>query len=251
MLEVVLGMIIPFMGTVVGSALVFFMNGKLSEKLEKLLLGFSAGVMVAASIWSLLIPAIEQGSRLGVWSFVPALIGLVLGFCALLMFDVFIEKCERKTENTKTDKMFFAMTLHNIPEGLAVGVAIAGFFYGDIGLSFASVITLSIGIAVQNIPEGAIVSMPLRNLGHLKRKAFFKGVVSGIVEPISAVVAFLITGVVRSILPYILALAAGSMLYVVVTELVPESQEGGFSKVATLGFVLGFVLMMTLDVALA
>lgn len=256
--KVIIGMIIPFLGTVLGSLLVFFMRENINKKLEKLLLGFAAGIMVAAAVWSLIIPAIEQSEANGQIGWLPTSIGVVLGFVLILILDKANQNKDAKNiSKNGFDKienksmMFFSITLHNIPEGMAVGVALAGAYFQSSFLSLSAAIMLSVGIAIQNIPEGAIVSMPLKLRGQTKFKAFLKGAYSGIVEPVSAFITFFITGFVSSILPYVLAFAAGSMLYVVVEEIIPQSQEEGSGKsLATLGFMLGFVIMLILDIAL-
>ena len=216
MLEVILGFIIPFAGTTLGAFMVFFMKSSINEKLEKVLIGFAAGVMTAASIWSLLIPAIESSTGLKVLSWLPAAIGLITGFVLLYFMDKLLQKSNKSNSKTLT---IFAITIHNIPEGMAVGVALAGAFFGNSLLSLAGALALAIGIAVQNFPEGAIVSMPLKASGINKSKAFLYGTLSGIVEPIFACISFFIAGFVSGILPYVLSFAAGSMIYVVINEL--------------------------------
>lgn len=240
--------ILPFIGTTLGAMLAFFLGNKINKKIEKILLGLSAGVMVAASIWSLLIPSIENSSHLKILSFLPATIGFV---CGILLF-VFLFYFEIKTERTKNDsisRLILAVTLHNIPEGMAVGVALAGALSQDYSLSMSSAITLSIGIAIQNIPEGAIISMPLRASGEGKFKSFLKGVLSGIVEPIASFLTILLINIINPLLPYLLSFAAGAMIYVVVDELIPESQDKR-SLIGTIAFTIGFLIMMILDVML-
>lgn len=258
MKNVVLGILIPFLGTSLGSSFVFLMKNKLNKKLEKILLGFAAGVMVAASVWSLLIPSIEMAESQRLISWAPATIGFVLGIAFLLILDNVIphlhlesDKPEGpKTNLKKTTMMVLAVTLHNIPEGMAVGVCFAGAIAKNSGITLAGAFVLALGIAIQNIPEGAIISMPLKSEGMSKPKAFLYGVLSGVVEPIGAFLTLAITGAVKTFLPYLLAFAAGAMIYVVVEELVPESQAGEHSDIGTIGFAIGFLIMMILDVAL-
>ena len=257
-LIVFLGVTIPFLGTSLGAVLVFFLRDKLNETFEKILLGFAAGVMVAASIWSLIDPALEQSSSLGAWSFLPAAIGFIAGVLFLWLLDTFVphthtvSKDEEgvKSDFSKTTKMLFAVTLHNIPEGMAVGVVLAGALYGNVVMTSSAAIALAIGIAIQNFPEGAIISMPLQQEGMSKPKAFLAGVFSGAVEPVAALITILFVQFVTPILPYILAFAAGAMIYVVVEELIPESQIHSHTNYATLAFALGFTIMMVLDVTL-
>ena len=249
---------IPFLGTVLGAACVFFMKNQMSETLQKILSGFAAGVMVAASVWSLLIPSLEQSKMMGKLSFVPAVIGFWLGIMFLLFLDHVIphlhvgsqESEGPKTKLKKNTMMVLAVTLHNIPEGMAVGVVFAGFISGESTISFTGAVALAVGIAIQNFPEGAIISLPLKSEGGSRRKAFCYGMLSGIVEPVGAVLTILLTGLVVPFLPYLLSFAAGAMIYVVVEELLPEASEGEHSNVATIGFALGFLVMMVLDVAL-
>ncbi len=253
--KIIIGILIPFLGTSLGSFCVFFMKKEINSKVEKVLLGFASGVMIAASIWSLLDPAIELGEGVGRW-LKPA-IGFMAGILFLLLLDSIIphmhldNQIEGKhvSKVKKTTMMVLAVTLHNIPEGLAVGTLLAGSMVNE-SISITAAITLSIGIAIQNFPEGAIISMPLMSTGVSKPKAFLYGVLSGIVEPIAAILAILLTRYVEVILPYVLAFAAGAMIYVVVEELIPESNTGEHSNLATIGIAIGFVLMMTLDVAL-
>ena len=231
------GILIPFVGTTLGAACVFFMRKTLSKLLQRTLAGFAAGIMVAASIWSLLIPAIEQSENMGTLSFVPAVVGS--------------DQAEGpRSKLGRTTMMVLAVTLHNIPEGMAVGVMYAGFLAENAQITATSALALSLGIAIQNFPEGAIISMPLRAEGESKRKAFLGGVLSGVVEPIGAVMTILAAQLVIPALPYLLSFAAGAMLYVVVEELIPEMSQGQHSNIGTLFFALGFSLMMILDVAL-
>ena len=252
------GILIPFVGTTLGAACVFFMRKTLSKLLQRALAGFAAGIMVAASIWSLLIPAIEQSKNMGTLSFVPAVVGFWIGILFLLALDHLIPHLHVGSDQTegpksklgRTTMMVLAVTLHNIPEGMAVGVMYAGFLAENAQITATSALALSLGIAIQNFPEGAIISMPLRAEGESKRKAFLGGVLSGVVEPIGAVMTILVAQLVIPALPYLLSFAAGAMLYVVVEELIPEMSQGQHSNIGTLFFALGFSLMMILDVAL-
>ena len=258
MLLIGIGLFIPFLGTTIGSAMVFFMRDKMNHKIEKLLLGFAAGVMVAASIWSLMIPSIEMAEEQGKVAWIPAVIGFLSGMVFLLALDSLIPHLHLKNEKPegvksklkKTTMMMLAVTLHNIPEGMAVGVTFAGVMIGNTGITIAGTIALAMGIAIQNFPEGAIISMPLKSQGISKTKAFLYGTLSGIVEPIGAILTILLTSVVVPVLPYLLSFAAGAMIYVVVEELIPESQAGEHSNIGTIGVAIGFSIMMILDVAL-
>ncbi len=257
-MNVFTGLLIPFLGTTLGSAMVFLMKNKLNSKVEKLLLGFASGVMIAASVWSLLIPSIDMAKEQNIVSWIPAAVGFMLGIVFLLILDSVIPHLHLestkpegiKTKLKKTTMMVFAVTLHNIPEGMAVGVSFAGALIGNTGITITSAFALAIGIAIQNFPEGAIISMPLKAEGVSKPKAFLYGTLSGIVEPIGAIITILLTNLVVPILPYLLAFAAGAMIYVVTEELIPESQSGEHSNIGTIGVAIGFVIMMILDVAL-
>lgn len=257
-MEVFLGILIPFAGTTLGAACVFFMKNTLGVSIHRALAGFAAGVMVAASIWSLLIPSIEQSEHLGIFSFLPAFVGFWTGVLFLLALDNLIphlhvgsnEAEGLKSKLNRTTMMVLAVTLHNIPEGMAVGVMYAGFLVGNTQITAASALALSIGIAIQNFPEGAIISMPLKDEGVSKGKAFLGGVLSGVVEPIGAVLTILISQRIIPLLPYLLSFAAGAMLYVVVEELIPEMSQGKHSNIGAVFFAVGFSLMMVLDVAL-
>ena len=258
-INVFYGILIPFLGTSAGAACVFFMKKNLNEQIQRALTGFAAGVMVAASIWSLLIPAIEQSSGLGKLSFVPAAVGFWIGVLFLLLLDHMIPHLHQnsnkaegpKSKLQRTTMLVLAVTLHNIPEGMAVGVVYAGVLYGhQASITAAGALALSLGIAIQNFPEGAIISMPLRSEGMGKTKAFAGGVLSGIVEPVGAVLTILAAGLIVPALPYLLSFAAGAMLYVVVEELIPEMSAGEHSNIGTIFFAVGFSLMMILDVAL-
>ena len=257
-IEVLRGICIPFLGTMLGAACVFFQKNNMHPLVQKVLTGFAAGVMVAASIWSLLIPAMDQAKDMGKFAFVPAAIGFWLGVLFLLALDFVIphmhlgssEAEGPRTNLKKTTMMVLAVTLHNIPEGMAIGVVYAGVLLGEQELSLAAATALSIGIAIQNFPEGAIISMPLQAEGMKKPKAFALGALSGIVEPIGAVLTVLAAGLVVPVLPYLLSFAAGAMIYVVVEELIPEMSQGKHSNIGTIAFTAGFTLMMMLDVAL-
>lgn len=257
--RVLWGVLIPFFGTSAGSACVFFMKRELGNRVQKALTGFASGVMVAASIWSLLIPAIEQSDPMGRFAFVPAVIGFLLGMGFLLLLDTITphlhlnsDKAEGpRSKLARTTMMVLAVTLHNIPEGMAVGVVYAGFVSGSAQITAGGALALAIGIAIQNFPEGAIISMPLHAEGKTKAKAFADGVLSGAVEPIAAVVTILASGLLVPAMPYLLAFAAGAMLYVVVEELIPEMSSGEHSNIGVVMFALGFALMMVLDVALS
>lgn len=252
------GILIPFAGTVLGSGCVFFLGKSLSDKVQRALTGMAAGVMVAASIWSLLVPSMEQSAHMGKWSFVPAAVGFWVGILFLLGLDRLIPHLHLNSKSSegvqsrlkKTVMMLLAVALHNIPEGMTIGVVLAAFITGKADITAASALALSIGMAIQNFPEGAVISMPLKAEGMKKSKAFAGGVLSGIVEPIGAIITVLAANLVVPILPYLLSFAAGAMLYVVVEELIPEMSGGEHSNVGTLFFALGFTLMMTLDVAL-
>ena len=253
-----MGILIPFIGTTLGSACVFFMKKSLSNMVQRSLAGFAAGVMVAASIWSLLIPAIEQSKDMGVFSFFPAFVGFWIGVLFLLLLDHLIphlhvgsdEAEGPKSKLNKTTMMVLAVTLHNIPEGMAVGVMYAGFVAGNVQITAASALALSLGIAIQNFPEGAIISMPLRAEGENKKRAFLGGVLSGVVEPVGAILTMITAQFIIPVLPYLLSFAAGAMLYVVVEELIPEMSQGEHSHLGVLLFSVGFTLMMVLDIAL-
>ena len=252
------GILIPFLGTSLGAGCVFFLKNSLRDGIQRALTGFAAGVMVAASVWSLLIPAMEQAADLGRLAFFPAAVGFWLGILFLLLLDHLIPHLHQnslqaegpKSQLQRTTMMVLAVTLHNIPEGMAVGVVYAGYFAGTAQITAAGALALSLGIAIQNFPEGAIISMPLRAEGMKKGRAFWGGVLSGIVEPIGAVLTILAAGIVVLALPYLLSFAAGAMLYVVVEELIPEMSQGQHSNVGTVFFAVGFSVMMVLDVAL-
>ncbi len=252
------GILIPFAGTALGASCVFFMRKTLSQSVQRALAGFAAGVMVAASIWSLLIPAMNQAENMGALSFVPAVVGFWIGILFLLLLDHLIphlhlgsdESEGPKSKLGRTTMMVLAVTLHNIPEGMAVGVMYAGLLAENAQITATGALALSLGIAIQNFPEGAIISMPLRAEGESKKKAFLGGLLSGIVEPIGAVLTILAAQLIIPALPYLLSFAAGAMLYVVVEELIPEMSQGQHSNIGTIFFALGFSLMMALDVAL-
>ena len=257
-MDIFYGLLIPFLGTTLGSAMVFLMKDKINPKLEKILLGFASGVMIAASIWSLLMPSIDMAEEQSIIKWLPAATGFLLGMFFLLILDSIIPHLHLKSDEPegiktkleKTTMMVLAVTLHNIPEGMAVGVIFAGAMIGNTGITMAGAFALSIGIAIQNFPEGAIISMPLKAEGVSKTKAFVLGTLSGIVEPIAAIITILLTNLIVPVLPYLLSFAAGAMVYVVVEELIPEAQDGNHSNLATIGVAIGFVIMMILDIAL-
>ena len=255
--QVISAVMIPFLGTCIGSAMVFFMKGAMNRTLQRSLTGFAAGVMVAASVWSLIIPAMEQSEHMGKLAFFPAFVGVWAGFGFLLLLDKLIPHMhlDESPEGIpcglgKSTMMVLAVALHNLPEGMAVGVVAAGWLTGSESISFAAALALSLGIALQNLPEGAIISMPLHSNGMRKGKAFGYGVLSGVIEPIGAIVTILLATWIAPALPYLLSFAAGAMLYVVVEELIPEASEGEHSNLGTIFFSVGFTLMMVLDVAL-
>lgn len=256
-LQILQGILIPFIGTSLGAAMVFFLRRQISEGLQKVLSGFAAGVMVAASFWSLLQPALESSAGMGKLSFIPAAVGFIIGIGFLLVLDVITPHMhmDKQVEGPRsglkrTTKLILAVTLHNIPEGMAVGVVYTGWISGKSDISAAAALALALGIAIQNFPEGAIVSMPLRAEGMSKAKTFWCGVLSGVVEPVAAALTIVAASAVVPILPYLLSFAAGAMMYVVVEELIPEMSEGKHSNSGTISFAIGFVLMMVLDVAL-
>ncbi len=257
-MNLLIGIMIPFVGTVLGSACVFFLKNEMKPLLQKSLLGFASGVMIAASVWSLLIPSMNMSEGMGKFAFIPAAVGFLMGIFFLLVMDKMIPHmhldCDEpegpKCALAKSTMLIFAVALHNLPEGMAVGVVFAGMLEGNAGISLAGAFALSIGIAIQNFPEGAIISMPLKGTGISRRQAFMMGALSGVVEPIGAAVTILLARYIEPILPYFLSFAAGAMVYVVVEELIPESAEGDHSNIGTIGFAIGFVIMMILDVAL-
>lgn len=254
----VLGIALPFIGTVLGSAVVFMIRRKIDSRLQKGLTGFAAGVMVAASVWSLLIPSIAMSGGGGWQSIFPAVVGFAAGILFLLFLDEVIPHQHIESRHSegprshlsRTSKLVFAVTIHNIPEGMAVGVSLAAALDGSSYMPLAAAIALSLGIAIQNFPEGAIVSMPLHSAGNSRMRSFIIGSLSGIVEPIGAILTILLAWLVAPLLPYLLAFAAGAMMYVVVEELIPETQQGQHSNIGTIGFTIGFLLMMVLDVIL-
>jgi len=259
-----IGILIPFLGTTLGASLVFLLKNKMTTFVQKILLGFASGVMIAASIWSLLIPAINMAEEQGKIAWIPATVGFLIGMVSLMFLDKKVEEIENKKILSKqsqqketikekvksTTMLVLAVTLHNIPEGMAVGVVFAGLMIGSGGITVAGAFALAIGIAIQNIPEGAIISMPLKSNGMSKTKAFIYGTLSGMVEPIGAIITVLLTGIVVPILPYLLSFAAGAMIYVVTSELVPEMRNGEKANIGTIGLSIGFIIMMILDVAL-
>ncbi len=269
--QIIIGILVPFLGTSLGAALVFLLKKEIKPIVQKILLGFASGVMIAASVWSLLIPAIEMAEQQNKIAWIPASVGFILGTVILIVVNNVAERLENKIKiermfNRKklgtpekevskeklksTSMLVLAVTLHNIPEGMAVGVAFAGLLTCSIGVTVAGAFALAIGIAIQNIPEGAIISMPLHSSGKGKFKSFVGGVLSGVVEPIGAIITIMLTQIVVPILPYLLSFAAGAMIYVVVAELIPESQSDKRTNSATIAVAIGFVIMMLLDVAL-
>ncbi len=257
-MNIIIGLLIPLLGTGAGAACVFFLKNQISPNLQRAFTGFAAGVMVAASIWSLLIPAMDMSGDMGKLAFVPALVGFLLGIAFLLLMDSLIphlhvgssEPEGKKSSLGRSAMLMLAVTIHNLPEGAACGAIFAGVISGEGAVTMAGAIALSIGIAIQNFPEGAIISLPLRSEGNSRFKAFRLGALSGVVEPLGALLAIGLAGIVTPILPYLLAFAAGAMIYVVVEELVPEANEGEHSNLGTIAFAVGFALMMVLDVAL-
>ncbi len=250
-------LLIPLLGTSLGAACVFFFKNRISERLQRIFTGFASGVMVSASFFSLLLPALEQTESMGKIGFLPVSIGFAIGMMFLLVLDLIIPHIHLDSSEEgpssglkRTTKLVLAVTLHNIPEGMAVGIVCAGWMYGNTTVSFAGALSLAIGIAIQNFPEGAIVSMPLLAEGTSKWKTFMYGVLSGIVEPLGALLVILAAGIFVPLMPYFLSFAAGAMIYVVVEELIPEMSEGEHSNIGTISFALGFVLMMALDVGL-
>ena len=256
--HIILGILIPFLGTTIGAGCVFFVQKEIKPVIQKMLLGFASGIMVAASVWSLLIPAMEMCESAGKLAFIPAAVGFSIGMLFLWMLDKLIPHLHMgsdtpegpKSNLKKTTMLVFAVTLHNLPEGLAVGVVFAGLLTGSAPITVAGAFALTIGIAIQNFPEGAIISLPLHSEGQSKLRAFIMGTLSGVVEPIGALVTILCAKVLVPIVPYMLAFAAGAMIYVVVEELIPESAQGEHSDMGTMGFAVGFLIMMILDVAL-
>jgi len=258
MVSIALGLLIPFLGTVIGSAFVFMMRNGMSDHVQKSLLGFASGVMVAASVWSLIIPSIEMCDDMGKWSVLPAAVGFLLGVFFLLLIDDLTPHLHIGTNKpegprsylSRTAMLSLAVTIHNLPEGMAVGVVFAGAEQGSAGISIASALAVSLGIAIQNIPEGAIISMPMCAAGNSKWRSFMIGSMSGIVEPLGGLLVVLLASAITPVLPYMLAFAAGAMLYVVIEELIPEASSGEHSNFSAIGFAIGFVLMMILDVVM-
>lgn len=258
MTGIALTLLIPFLGTMLGSAFVFFMKGEMPPRLQKALLGFASGVMVAASIWSLIIPSMDMSMDMGKLRVIPAVVGILAGMGFLLLIDTLTphlhignaEPEGLKARLSKSTMLALAVTIHNFPEGMAVGVVIAGALQGGEWISTAGAMAMSLGIAIQNIPEGAIISMPMKAAGGSRKKSFIMGTLSGAVEPIGGLLVILLASLMTPVLPYLLAFAAGAMLYVVIEELIPEASEGVHSNLSTLGFAVGFVLMMILDVVL-
>ena len=257
-ISIAVALLLPFFGTVLGSAFAFFLKKSMGELLQKTLLGFAAGVMIAASVWSLIMPSIEMAENQGIVGWLPAAIGFLAGMGLLLLIDHFLP--HQHIDSTKPEgvpsgmkkptMLIFAVALHNLPEGMAVGVVLAGFLTGEAGITLTGVLVLALGIAIQNVPEGAIISMPLVSNGLSRRRAFLYGVLSGAVEPLGALIMIGAVGIMTPALPYILSFAAGAMMYVVVEELIPETQAGRHTNVGAIALAIGFVLMMILDVAL-
>ncbi|MBR3163267.1 MAG: ZIP family metal transporter [Clostridia bacterium] len=246
----IIGITIPFIGTVFGSGFVLLLKKNLNEKLQKLIVGFAAGVMIAASIWSLILPSAELAEEQGIINWIPATIGFILGIIFLILTNYFADNVAEKRKGKKINMLMFSVTLHNIPEGMAVGVCFAGFLAGNTGIALMAAMALSIGIALQNIPEGAIISIPLKLQGMSKRKSLLYGMLSGIVEPIAAIVTILLLNIIVPLLPYLLSFAAGAMIYVVMEELIPEMHRSKKSVLGVIGVTIGFVLMMIMDMAL-
>ena len=257
-MSLLLGLLIPLLGTMLGSAFVFFMKDEMPERIQKTLLGFASGVMVAASVWSLLIPAMEMEKSSGAWAVLPAAVGFFLGIGFLLLLDELTPHLHLgssfpegpRSRLSRTAMLALAVTIHNLPEGMAVGVVFAGAEQGVGGLSLASAVAVSLGIAIQNVPEGAIISMPMRAEGNSRWRSFLIGSLSGVVEPVGGLAVVLLASLLTPVLPYMLAFAAGAMFYVVVEELIPEASSGKHSNLSTIGFAVGFVLMMVLDVVM-
>ena len=246
----IVGVMIPFIGTSLGSGLVFFLKKTMNEKVQKMIVGFAAGVMIAASIWSLILPAVEMAEKQGIIAWIPSTIGFTIGVLFLLITNHIAEKIEKNKNGKKLNMLLFCVTLHNIPEGMAVGVCFAGFLAGNAGIDLLEAMLLAIGRAIHNIPEGAIISMTLKKERVSKKKSFVYGVLSGIVEPISAFITMLLLNIIVPLLPYLLSFAAGAMIYVVIEELVPEIHTGNKSKLGVIGVTIGFIIMMILDIAL-
>ena len=246
----IVGILIPFIGTSLGSGFVLVLKKNLNIKIQKLIVGFATGVMIAASIWSLILPSAELAEDQGSINWLPPAIGFVLGIIFLIITNYIADKLAEKRNGKKLNMLMFSVTLHNIPEGMAVGVCFAGFLSGNTGITLMAAIALSIGIALQNIPEGAIISIPLKLQGMKKNKALLYGIISGIVEPIAATITILLLNIVVPLLPYLLSFAAGAMIYVVIEELVPEMHDTKKSQLGIIGVAIGFVLMMIMDMAL-
>ncbi|GAB6982898.1 ZIP family metal transporter [Prevotella dentasini] len=254
----IIGLLLPFVGTILGSSFVFFMKKEMPPRLQKALLGFASGVMVAASVWSLLIPSMEMSETMGRMRVIPAVGGFLLGMGFLLVIDYITPHLHLGSDTpegpraklSRTAMLTFAVTIHNLPEGMAVGVVLAGALQAGSAISTAAALTMALGIAIQNVPEGAIISMPMREAGNSRLRSFVIGSLSGIVEPIGGILVILLASLITPALPYLLSFAAGAMFYVVVEELIPEASEGKHSNLSTVGFAIGFALMMVLDVVL-
>ena len=245
----ILGILIPFIGTTLGSSFVLFMKKNMNNNIQKTIIGIASGVMIAASIFSLIIPSVEMATISGVISWLPATIGLIVGMLFLIVIYKYTDKLERKNKKKKIDMVMFSVTLHNIPEGMAVGVAFVGAL-ANAGITIFEALILAIGIAIQNIPEGAIITIPMQLKNATKKKAFIYGILSGVVEPIAAILTILLINVIKPILPYLLSFAAGAMIFVVIEELIPEIHSGKKSMLGVIGFFIGFIIMMILDIAL-
>ena len=246
----IVGVLIPFIGTTLGSGFVLFLKKNLNEKIQKLIIGFAAGVMIAASIWSLILPSSELARKQGIIDWLPPAIGFIFGIAFLIETNSVAEKIAKKKNGKKLNMIMFSVTLHNIPEGMAVGVCFAGFMAGNVGITLMAAMALSIGIALQNIPEGAIISIPLKLQGMGKGKSFLYGILSGLVEPIAAIITIMLLNIIVPLLPYLLSFAAGAMIYVVTEELVPEMHNSKRSVLGVIGVAIGFVIMMVMDMAL-
>ena len=257
-MSIIIGLLIPLLGTMLGAAFVFLMKHEMDVQLQKSLLGFASGVMVAASVWSLLLPSMEMSADMGRWQVLPATVGFLAGMGFLLLIDELTPHLHLGADQpegprsrlSRTAMLSLAVTIHNLPEGMAVGVVLAGALDGGTGISMAAALAMSLGIAIQNIPEGAIISMPMRAAGNSRWRSFVIGSLSGTVEPVGALLVLLLAGMMTPVLPYMLSFAAGAMFYVVIEELIPEASSGKHSNLSTVGFAIGFVLMMVLDVVL-
>ena len=245
----IIGILVPFLGTSLGSSFIFFLKNNINQKIQKIIVGFAAGVMIAASVWSLIIPSVEMAEKQNIIKWLPVTVGLIFGIIFLILINKLADKIESKKNGKKLNMLLFSVTLHNIPEGMAVGVCFAAFMSNSAEIGIIEAMLLAIGIAIQNIPEGAIISMPLKLKGMESKKAFIYGVLSGLVEPIAAIITIFLINIIVPILPYLLSFAAGAMIYVVVEELIPEMHNGDKSQLGVIGFSVGFIIMMLLDIA--